>query len=314
VSFNNRHKHKKWTAWCKQEYLGNFEKEEWAAYAYDQGAIRIFGDKAQINNIPKSEDFVPWKPRPPTNNVEIDGKKAKGLSIVKRNNKQCYRLSLRVNGIVHNKIYKDINEAKKEYIKLRNMINITPKPTIIMERNSQGIAILPCTNTIGVLVDDDIFLKYSSQKCSLSTDYPNVVVNGKSCLLHRLVTNAQIGELVDHIDRNPLNAQFNNLRIVDSSTNAHNRTKLQGTTSKFIGVHKSKDKYRVVISKNGVPYDAGLYDSEKVAGWTADQLSKELFGVNARSNNIKLTGYEYKNKRTLPIQNTKNVKRQKMEK
>ncbi len=315
VSIDKQNKKKKWQASCKKEFLGNFAKEEWAAYAYDQGAIRLFGDKAQINNIAKPDNFVAWKQRSPTNNVEIDGKKAKGLSIVKRNNKECFRLSLRVNGVVHNKVYKDINEAKTAYIKLRNVIDTTPKPVINMLRNSQGIAILPCTNTFGVLVDDDTFFKYSSQKCNLSAIYPSVLVNGKSCLLHRLVTNAQVGEIVDHIDRDPLNAQFDNLRIVDSSTNAHNRTKLTGKSSKFIGVHKSKDKYRVCIMKNGITHDAGLYDCEKVAGWTADQLSKELFGIHARTNNVKLTGYVFANKRTLPIEtNTLISKRQKIEK
>jgi hypothetical protein len=298
VSYNDRHK-KPWTAYCMRN-LGDFHCEEWAAYCHDQEAIKIFKDKARLNNIPKPDGYIPWEPRKTAENVEINGVKAKGLTFFP-NKQKPYRILLTINEKVYTKTFKNIEEAKTEYLKLKVLQNI-PKPPPKIPRNSNGIAILPCLNTSGVLVDDDTFLKYYSISCYLSaTSYPGLRFNGKQRLLHSLVIHAKPGELVDHIDRNPLNAQLSNLRIVPSSVNAHNRTKSKNSGAKFMGVYKHKDKYMTKIVKDGIPYHGGMYKDENVAAWCADQLSKQLYREFARSNNIKLNGYLFINNRALRI-------------
>src|SRR5262245_268923 len=45
--------------------------------------------------------------------------------------------------------------------------------------------------------------------------------------LHRLIVNAQPDQIVDHIDRNPLNCRRSNLRIVNRFQNQWNRCPLR---------------------------------------------------------------------------------------
>jgi hypothetical protein len=302
VSYDERHK-KPWTAYCTRN-LGDFLYEEWAAYCYDQEATKIFGDKANLNNIPKPDGYIPWEPRKTAEHVEINGVKAKGLTFFP-NKQKPYRILLTIDNKVYTKTFKNIEEAKTEYLKLKALQNI-PKPPPEIPRNSDGIAILPCLHTSGVLVDDDTFLKYYSISCYLcATSYPGLRVNGKQSLLHSLVIDAKPGEMVDHIDRNPLNAQLSNLRISNASLNAHNRTKSEQSGSKFMGVYKHKDKYMTRLVKDGIPYHGGMYKDENVAGWCADQLAKELYREFARSNNIKLNGYLFINHRAIKIKKAK---------
>lgn len=90
----------------------------------------------------------------------------------------------------------------------------------------------------------------------------------------------------DHKNRDPLDNQLDNLRPATHSENQANRDKIDGTTSKYIGVswHKQRHKWRAYIKKNGVQYSLGLYFSEIEAARAYDKAAKEMFGEFAKLN------------------------------
>ena len=47
----------KWSAKCAGKFLGNFDDESWAAYAYDCYVLEQLGEQAYINNIPKPKNW-----------------------------------------------------------------------------------------------------------------------------------------------------------------------------------------------------------------------------------------------------------------
>lgn len=81
------------------------------------------------------------------------------------------------------------------------------------------------------------------------------------------------GQIVDHIDGDPLNNLRDNLRIATHSENAHNRKgqKIGKGTSQYRGVSwfTSKGMWRVAVSVNGTRTLVGYYDDELEAAWAA---------------------------------------------
>lgn len=82
-------------------------------------------------------------------------------------------------------------------------------------------------------------------------DYRLVRLNKKTLSVHRLVADAFCEKkdnynLVDHIDKNPSNNHFSNLRWVDYSINGRNRTIQKSNISGYQGVYFCKTKNRWV--------------------------------------------------------------------
>ena len=76
-------------------------------------------------------------------------------------------------------------------------------------------------------------------------------------------------QLMDHIDRNPRNNAWSNLREVTRSENNRNKGTHAGKTSQFRGVSKRHDKWLVVIRVNGKPKYLGQFKCEYEAGKVA---------------------------------------------
>lgn len=94
-------------------------------------------------------------------------------------------------------------------------------------------------------------------------------IKTKTTKLHRFLMGCQAGdgEIVDHIDRNPLNNCKTNLRFVTTSTNNRSVTKKANTSSKFPGVcwNKKTRKWRASIKINGRITFLGGFVLEEVA-------------------------------------------------
>lgn len=91
----------------------------------------------------------------------------------------------------------------------------------------------------------------------------NFYIKAKKVILHRLITNAQKGYVVDHINHNTLDNRKQNLRVVTIAENAQNRMGATSTnkTSGILGVcwSKKKNKWRARIKLNGKARDIGFY-------------------------------------------------------
>lgn len=95
--------------------------------------------------------------------------------------------------------------------------------------------------------------------------------SSKDFYIHHLVINHFSNKpnddnlVIDHLDRNRINNNINNLRWVSRSENGRNRTKQQGKyTSKYSGIYfnKTYNKYLAQIRVNGKRIHLGYFDNE----------------------------------------------------
>ncbi len=95
-----------------------------------------------------------------------------------------------------------------------------------------------------------------------SYGYLSIGVKGKLYKAHQLAWLYHYGDYpnghIDHINCNRLDNRICNLRVVDPTINALNRS-----TAK--GVYKHQGKYRARIKLDGKHYHLGLFDSEALA-------------------------------------------------
>lgn len=89
----------------------------------------------------------------------------------------------------------------------------------------------------------------------------------KRIYLHRFLMDAQSNEVVDHIDRNPLNNRKNNLRIATQSKNMMNTISPSDNTSGVKGVsfNKKRGRWHAYISIDGRRINLGFFENFKEA-------------------------------------------------
>lgn len=132
------------------------------------------------------------------------------------------------------------------------------------------------------LVDDDIYQEYSHFKWYLSNGYicyRSKDSNFKSYeRLHRIILRAKKGQIVDHIDRNKLNNQRSNLRLVTPKENTHNSTKRRNTKNKYKGVCfvKRLNLYQSRCRIDGTDYFLGYFETEISAAYAYNKKASEL--------------------------------------
>jgi hypothetical protein len=104
--------------------------------------------------------------------------------------------------------------------------------------------------------------------------------------MHRFLTNAKNGEIVDHINNDREDNRLSNLRISNPSSNCHNKIKGINFKSKYIGVSfdKKSNKNVAQISKNKIKYSLGSYETEEMAAKIRDSKALELYGPHAKLN------------------------------
>ena len=104
--------------------------------------------------------------------------------------------------------------------------------------------------------------------------------------MHRLITNVQKGQVVDHIDHNGLNNQKNNLRVCTMSENCKNTSSRKDSTSKYLGVsfHKMTKKWQASVYNNQTQIYIGLFKNEIDAAKAYNESAKKYHGEFANIN------------------------------
>lgn len=156
---------------------------------------------------------------------------------------------------------------------------------------------IPLTNGLVAIVDEADYPSLSKFKwvairrgdrwyaCRTEGIWPHK----KLIRMHREIMQAPAEMEVDHIDWNGLNNTRANLRIVNSSTNHQNRRKMNGCTSKYLGVtRKKKDRgWTASIYVKGKYRYLGYFMSEEDAAAAYDTAARLFYGQDARVNGVK---------------------------
>lgn len=104
--------------------------------------------------------------------------------------------------------------------------------------------------------------------------------------LHQIILETEEGQMVDHINGNPLDNRRNNLRITSAVGNNKNAIKRKNAIGKYKGVHYSsrEGKFKAQIQCNKVKHSLGTFSSEIAAAKAYDAAAKQLFGEFAKLN------------------------------
>jgi hypothetical protein len=116
-----------------------------------------------------------------------------------------------------------------------------------------------------------------THKCNVSKFYAMRASCGKTTYLHRIIAGAKAGDIVDHINGDSLDNRKANLRIVDASANAANRTSVNSTGYRGVSARPS-GKYRAVVQRYGRRYSSGPHNSALDAAQAYDRIAMEVYG------------------------------------
>lgn len=143
-----------------------------------------------------------------------------------------------------------------------------------------------------VLVDDEDYKELNKYNWHLRrgphTFYAIRNDNHTTVYMHRILTKAKIGQLVDHRDLNGLNNQKYNLRICNQAENIRNGRRRQNNTLGFKGVtfHKKTKKYQARVGYENKRVYLGLFNTPIEAAKIYNRKAIELYGEFARINII----------------------------
>jgi HNH endonuclease len=100
--------------------------------------------------------------------------------------------------------------------------------------------------------------------------------------MHRVITGAKKGQVVDHIDRDGLNNQRANLRKCTQRQNTFNRGKFQ--TKHLKGVQFLKGAWQAYAKVDGKAVYLGRFPTEHLSGLARDLWAVDLHGEYADTN------------------------------
>jgi hypothetical protein len=151
---------------------------------------------------------------------------------------------------------------------------------------------IPLSRGFTAIVDDEDYeylSRYAWWADNLGYALTSVNQDGKkrNIRMHRMLTKAPIGSIVDHADGNPGNNQKSNLRVVTQSENLMNtRTRKNLSGFKGVGWYKHYQKWQARVHCKGRTYHIGYYDDPIEAARAYNVKARELFGEFARLNEI----------------------------
>jgi hypothetical protein len=113
-----------------------------------------------------------------------------------------------------------------------------------------------------------------------STGKPRMILMHRAIMSSILGRELGRGEKVDHIDRNPLNNQRENLRLASATDSMCNRNRFANNKSGFKGVSWSKKshKWKSEIKYQHQNYTLGYFTDVEEAAKAYDKAARELHG------------------------------------
>jgi hypothetical protein len=148
--------------------------------------------------------------------------------------------------------------------------------------------VISLTQGMVTVVDDedyDIVSQFSFHASKRKNGYYAVSNFGtrKKIYLHRFLMNAKSGEIVDHRNRNTLDNQKSNLRIVTPAQSNQNKTiqshSLSGAKGVTLSTRKDiKNKWIAQISTNRKRINLGYFPTRDLAAEAYDAAAKKYFG------------------------------------
>lgn len=269
-----------------------YDNEIDAAWHYNLMVDKFDLKFSKKNNIEKPEDFVLYQT------------KSKKEDLPKHIDKQHDKFRVRLNNIYVGS-YNDLNTAILELEKTKiknhqeNMNKLLLIP-ILYNKNGQCIFKIKQTE---VIIDKDLYYDIIKYKWNIAQQqYIQKTENRKTITLHRYIMNYIGNNVVDYIDGNKLNNKLENLRIINRTQNAMNKTKSIGTSSKYIGVSLgTRDgKWNSGIQINGIQKHLGCFENEIDAAKARDQATKKYFGEYGKLN---FPEVEISSSNSVPIKN-----------
>lgn len=123
--------------------------------------------------------------------------------------------------------------------------------------------------------------------CPVSLEKGRVTVGFKSRLIraHILIWAYQTGEWpsgqIDHINQDPSDNRWCNLRLASKSENMRNVSMIKSNTSGYKGVSWSKatGKWRASIKADGQQYHLGVFDTAEEASMAYTEAALKLHGM-----------------------------------
>jgi hypothetical protein len=161
--------------------------------------------------------------------------------------------------------------------------------TVPPEPTDESVRYIPLTKGRYAIIDAADYERVAQYKwCTFGSGerlYACRNCKGKMIFLHRFLTNAPKGKVVDHIDGNGLNDRRENLRVCTHRQNSHNARPF-GKASRFKGVwwNRIKKMWEVRIRYRGRSTWIGLFRDEIEAARAYDRKAYECFGEYAYLN------------------------------
>jgi len=140
-------------------------------------------------------------------------------------------------------------------------------------------------NGVSIFIDEN--LNETLDITKLYFDKSNGYVKYKGKYIHRILTGASTGQVVDHINRNKLDNRKENLRICSSKINAYNKD-IQNKHGRGVYFDKWGDRYRACISHNNRTLKLGSFKTAQEAQIAYNKASIEMYGADAYVHDVKL--------------------------
>jgi len=121
-----------------------------------------------------------------------------------------------------------------------------------------------------------------------NSGYIRIYINKKHYPLHRIIykyfnedwdLTFSPNNPIDHININPLDNRIENLRAVTFSQNCRNKEKKKNCSSKYKGVTRYRNKWKVTITIDGKKKYLGYFDNEEEAAEAYKKAYDEIMNL-----------------------------------